>query len=133
MPGETPIPVETFPDVLQYISVNLGQDGSGNAAADQPIFHCERNPVVDAAFIRCSTADADATITLKHFTTGAVGSGTAFSSAAALSATAGTVIPVTITNTANVIPAGDAIGVDFTNTSTAAGVNVTLRIRTKRK
>jgi hypothetical protein len=70
---------------------------------------------------------------LKHFTTGNVTDGTAFSSAAALSATAGTVIPVTITDTANVIPAGDAIGVDFTNTSTAEGVNVTLRIRTKRK
>ena len=133
MPGEKPIPVSTFPDVLQYISVNLGQNGSGVVAADQPIFHCERDTVVDAAFIRCATADADATITLKHFTTGAVGSGTAFSSAAALSATAGTVIPVTITDTANVIPAGDAIGVDVGGTSTAVGVNVTLRIRTKRK
>ena len=38
MPGEKPIPVSTFPDVLQYISVNLGQDGSGNAAADHQSF-----------------------------------------------------------------------------------------------
>jgi|9_EtaG_2_1085328.scaffolds.fasta_scaffold05736_2 hypothetical protein len=133
MPGELPLPVSTFPDVLQYISVNLGQNGSGVVAADQPIFHCERDTVVDAAFIRCATADGDATITLKHFTTGNVTDGTAFSSAAALSATAGTVIPVTITDTANVIPAGDAIGVDVGGTSTAVGVNVTLRIRTKRK
>ena len=133
MAGEAPLPVQECPDlVCHYISVICQGDGSGNVSNDQLLFYCERDTIVEAAWIRAEEGDADASYQLKASNTGtAAGSGTAISDAlvALVSATTKT---WTITETANLVPAGYSICLDVaTAASTAFRCNVTLRVRTR--
>ena len=133
MAGETVLPVQECPDlVTHYVSCIPQGDGSGNMSNDQILFYCERDTIVDAGFIRAEEGDADASYQLKASASGtAAGSGTAISDAlvALVSATTKT---WTITETANLVPAGSSICLDVaTAASTAFRCNVTLRVRTR--
>jgi hypothetical protein len=135
MAGESVLPVQECPDlVTHYVSCIPQGDGSGNMSNDQVVFYCERDTVLDAAFIRAEEGDADASYQLKACASAtAAGSGTAMTDAlvALVSATTKT---WTITETANICPAGSSICLDVaTAASTAFRCNVTLRVRTRVK
>ena len=137
MAGVKVLPVEECPDVIcQYVSVTLGADTVDTTGTlDSYIMYCEQDTIVDAAFMSFTTVDAsnDATFTLQACaaTVGPEGSGTAFTNAATSGATADSTITFTITETANIIPAGSRIGLKVAGTSDIEGVNITLRIRTR--
>ena len=125
-----------FPDVFQYVSVTLKSDTEDTTATlDAYIMYCEVDTVVDAAFMSFTTVDGsnDATYTLQAVPqgTGPEGSGTAFTNSPTTGATADSTVTFTITETANIIPAGSRIALKVAGTSDVEGVNITLRIRTR--
>ena len=131
MAGEQTLPIQECPDTIsETVSVVLAQTG-GDFVDNQYIFYAERDVVLDAAFCIFGTNDGDATLKLTTGSSGAVASGTDMTSALDIDGTAGTPVAITITTTANIIPAGNWIGVEITNTSTAEEVMVQLRLRSR--
>ena len=133
MAGEAPLPIQECPDlVCHYVSVLAQGDGSGNVSNDQLLFYCERDTIVEAAWIRAEEGDADASYQLKASASGtAAGSGTAISDALVALVSA-TTKEWTMTTTANIVPAGSLVCLDIaTAASTAFRTNITLRIRTR--
>lgn len=145
--GEKTIDVSQYPDAFQYVSVTLGADTVDTTGTlDAYVMYCDRDTVVDAAFLSFTTVDAsnDATFQLQYVPSGLQdtagvtpvgpeGSGTAITSSTTSGATADASIAFTITETANVVPAGNRIALLVGGTSDIEGVNITLRIRTRRK
>ena len=146
--GEKTIDVSQYPDAFQYVSVTLGADTVDTTdTLDAYIMYCDRDTVVDAAFLSFTTVDGsnDATFQLQYVPSGlqdTVGdtplgpesdSGTAITSTTTSGTTADASVAFTITETANVVPAGNRIALKVAGTSDIEGVNVTLRIRTRRK
>jgi len=136
MAGETVLPSQESPDVFQYISVTLKADTEDlTGTLDSYIMYCEKDTIVDAAWFSITTVDAsnDATFTLQYVAsgTGPEGSGTAFTNAATSGATADATVAWTITETANLVPAGNRIALKVAGTSDVEGINVTMRIRTR--
>jgi hypothetical protein len=129
MAGETSLPIQETPDHWQTIVVSCSGTG-GDFVDDQYLFYAERDTVVDAAHAIWGTADADATLKLTTAASGTVADGTDMTSALAMSGSAGTPAAFTITETANLVPAGNWVGIEITGTSTAEEVTVQLRIRT---
>lgn len=126
MAGSTIIDSTQLPDFHQIIPITL----NGLVDTDVHLLYAERDLVLESAWIVCGTADADATLTLKKGSSGAIASGTAVSSARAISSTAGTPLEFTLVAAENIIPAGSWLGIDIIGTSTAADCSVTLRVRT---
>ena len=136
MAGETVLPTQEFPDVFQYVSVTLKADTEDvTGTLDSYVMYCEKDTVVDAAYFSITTVDAsnDATYQLQACAsgTGPEASGTAFTNAATSGATADATIAWTITETANIVPAGSRICLKVAGTSDVEGMNITLRIRTR--
>ena len=131
MAGEVALPITECPDTIAHtICVPLGSTG-GVTVDNQYIFYAERDTIVDDARLICGVADADATMKLTTAATGTVADGTDLTSALAMSGTAGTPVQFTLTTTANLIPAGNWIGVEITGTSTASECMVQLRLRSR--
>ena len=148
MPGEKVLPVSVMPDVFQYVSVQLSNDSEDlGGGRDAYIYFCEEDTILDAAFLSFTTVDAsnDATYQLGYQPSGLFGSGTAagpeaaFASGAVLttSTTSGTDADVTLNLTVNesnnIIPKGNRICLRIEGTSDIQGVNITIRIRTRRR
>lgn len=136
MAGSPTLTEKSFPDVFQYVSVTLGADTVDTTGTlDAYIMYCESDTVVDAAFMSFTTVDTsnDATFALQAVPqgTGPEGSGTAFTNSPTTGATADSTVTFTITETANIIPAGSRIALKVSGTSNVEGVNITLRIRTR--
>ena len=145
MAGETVLPIQEFPDVFQYVSVTLKADTEDvTGTLDSYLMFCEEDTIVDAAYFSITTVDAsnDATYTLQYVPSGLLstagvtpvgpeGSGTVFSNAATSGATADASVAWTITETANIVPAGNRIALKVAGTSDVEGMNITLRIRTR--
>lgn len=134
MAGENVLPVEHYPDDFRVINYFV-HDAS---AADEPIFYCDRNMVVDSITVSVAAAGAAAsTVTLKAVASGTaptganVTAGNAVSSAVLLDATGA--IAGTIVNTENSLLAGAHLGLDFTGTVSAFRGVVTIRIRSRLK
>lgn len=131
MAGETVLPVQEYPDICGTLVVVPFHDGSGNFANNQVIFYAERDTVLDGATVRMNQGDDDATFTLTVCADGtAPGSGTACSNALTHATSLNNKVSTwTITETENLIPAGSALCVNVTGTSTAIGAAITLRLR----
>ena len=126
----------SFPDVFQYVSVTLSGDTEDlTQAKSSYIMYCEVDTVVDAAYLTFSDIDGsnDATFRLDSLAAGTppVTGGTAITDAVKTGATNASTTTWTVDETANIVPAGNRIGLKVTGTSTAEGINVTLRIRTR--
>ena len=117
----TPIDVDSdgrtsLPDVFQYVTWTA----ASNATTVKPVFYCERETVLEAAY--CGAQTGAGTIQLKH---GSTSLGTAFT----IPLTAATA-KMTASATENIIPAGSTITATGSNT-TAKEILLTLRIRTR--
>lgn len=147
MAGESVIDVSQYPDAFQYMSVTLGADTVDTTGTlDAYIMYCDRETIVDAAFLSFTTVDAsnDATFQLQYVPSGLQdtagvtpvgpeGSGTAMTSTTTSGATADASVQFTMTETANIVPAGNRIALKVAGTSDIEGVNITIRFRTRRK
>lgn len=146
--GENILDVTQYPDAFQYVSVTLSTDTVDvERTHDAYIMYCDRTIIVDAAFISFTSRDTsnNATYQLQYVPSGLQdtagvtpigpeGAGTAFSDAVFTGSTNDASVEFTITETANVIPAGNRIAVLIDGAaSDTEGVNITLRIRTRRK
>ena len=143
MPGEKSLPIGVVPDTFQYVSVTLSHD-EVEYAKSAYLFFCEEDTVVDSAFLSFTPVDGsdDATFTLQSVPSGLLktagvtpvgpeGSGTVISDSIKTGTTADASVAFTITETANIVPAGNRIAVKVANTSNAEGAMITLRIRTR--
>ena len=136
MAGETPLPIQECPDLYAHTVVipipdSVWDDGAA-AAEGAFLFYAERDTIVDAAHFICNVTDASGDITLNTAATGVASAGSAISSTLT-PGTAGTPQAFTITETANLIPAGNWIGVEHDGDADAAditGAMVQLRLRT---
>ena len=136
MAGENVLAVSEYPDHFQDIVVNITGVGAALADADNfVIFYAERDTVVDAVFIVSSVGDPDDTFGLKSITTAQDpdSAGTAFTNLQ-IAAAAYTPYTLTITETANLIPAGSMIALNTEiSTATVGNLTIQLRIRTRVK
>ena len=132
MAGETVLPIQECPDDWQTITVSCQSDSSGYISNNQVLHYCERATIVDAAFVRMTVGDDDATWTLEKCTDGtAPASGTDLSSALTHATSLhNKTSTFTLVETENIVPAGSAITLKCTGTSTARFVTVVLRVRT---
>ena len=132
MAGETALPIQETPDHWQTITVSCQSDSSGYIANNQVLHYCERDTIIDAAFVRMTVGDDDATWTLEKCTDGtAPASGTDLSSALTHATSLNNKTSTfTLVETENIVPAGSAITLKCTGTSTARFVTVVLRVRT---
>ena len=125
----------SFPDIFQYVSVTINSDTEDlTQAKSSYIMYCEVDTVVDAAYLTFTDADADndATFRLDSLAgTAPITGGTAITNAVTTGATAASTVTWTVDETANIVPAGNRIGLKINGTSSAEGINVTLRIRTR--
>jgi len=136
MAGETPLPIQECPDLYAHTVVipipdSVWDDGAA-AAEGAFLFYAERDTIVDAAHFICNVTDASGDITLNTASSGVASAGAAISSTLT-PGTAGTPQAFTITETANLIPAGNWIGVEHDGDADAAditGAMVQLRLRT---
>ena len=117
----TPIDVDSdgrtsLPDVFQYVT----WAAATNAATVKPVFYCERETVLEAAYCQALTIANGNTLELKFGSTslGAAHAPTTTSAKMASSATD------------NIIPAGSTITVTGVGTA-AKEILLTLRIRTR--
>jgi hypothetical protein len=148
MAGENVLPVEVMPDVFQYVSVQLSNDSEDlGGGRDAYIFFCEEDTVLDSAFLSFTTVDDsnDATYQLGYQPSGLFGSGTAAGPEAAFASgkdlttatTSGTdpdvTLNLTVNESNNIIPKGNRICLRVNGTSDIEGVNITIRIRTRRR
>jgi len=147
MAGETALPSSECPDIFQYISVTLKADTEdATIGLDHYILYCEKDTIVDAAWFSFTTADAgdDARFMLAYVPSGTgpeSASATAITNNTVMGGTADATVAWTITETANLVPAGNRIvlqiadvsgaGTSSAVASTLEGCNVTMRIRTR--
>ena len=115
----TPIDVDSdgrtsLPDVFQYVTWKA----SSNATTVKPVFYCERETVLEAAY--CQAPTATGTIQLKHGSTSLGAAHTITTTSAKMASSA----------TENIIPAGSTITATG-NGTTAKEILITLRIRTR--
>jgi hypothetical protein len=134
MAGESTLPVQYYPDDFRVINYFV-HDGS---AADEPIFYCDRNMVVDSISYSIAAAGASlSTAVLKAVAPGTaptaanIAAGTSVSSSIALDAPG--VVSGTIVTTANQLPTGTHLGIDYTGTVSALRGMITIRIRSRIK
>ena len=135
MAGETALPIQECPDLIAHtVTTTVPDTAFDNTAYDGAfLFYCERDTVVDAAHFICSVTDASGKVTLNTGSTGLPGAGSAISSLLT-PGTAGTPQAFTLTETANLIPAGNWIAVEVANdgdTADVVGAMVQLRLRTR--
>ena len=128
MAGSQIVPAENFPSNYEVVHVNLTNNESGDFADNQFVYYAHKEMVLDAAIVVFGTTDDDATLKLTTAASGTVAAGTDLTTATAITGTAGTPVSFAVDATANVIPAGNWIGVEITNTSTAEEVFVSLRL-----
>jgi hypothetical protein len=136
MAGETVLPIQECPDLVAHTIVipipdSVWDDGAASAEGAF-LFYAERDTVVDAAHFICNVTDASGDVTLNTAATGVASAGTAISSVLT-PGTAGTPQAFTLTETANLIPAGNWIGVEHdgdADTADITGAMVQLRLRT---
>ena len=134
MAGEIALPIQECPDdIANTISVIAQSDASGFISNNQVLHYCERETIVDACFVRMTVGDDDATWTLEKCTDGtAPASGTDMSSALTHATSKNNQTSTfTLVETENIVPAGSAITMKCTGTSTARFVMFTLRLRTR--
>ena len=137
MAGESALPITECPDLIAHtvaitVPDSVWDDGAA-VAEGAYLFYCERDTIVDAAHFICSVTDVSGDITLNTGATGVASAGTAISSALT-PAVAGTPQAFTITETANLIPAGNWIGVEHDGDADSADIVsaiVQLRLRTR--
>ena len=137
MAGENVLPIQECPDMICHTIVVPVPDSvwdNGAAAAEGAyLFYCERDTIVDAAHFLCNVTDASGDITLNTGSTGVASAGSAISSVLTPTA-AGVVGTFTMTETANLIPAGNWIGVEHdgdADSEDMTGVMIQLRLRTR--
>jgi len=142
MAGESVLPIQECPDLIAHTVVIpipdsvFDDDGSGassTAAEGAFLFHCERDTIVDAAHFLCNVTDASGDLTLNTGSSGVAAAGSAISSVLTPPA-AGVVGTFTLTETANLIPAGNWIGIEHdgdADSADLAGCMVQLRLRTR--
>lgn len=139
MAGEKVLPIEVAADLRAHTIVipipdSVFDDGT-EAAEGAFLFYAERDTIVDAAHFICNVTDASGDVTLNTGSTGVASAGTAISDTITPNA-AGVVKAFTLTETANLIPAGNWIGIEHdgdADSADLAGCMVQLRIRTIRK
>jgi hypothetical protein len=134
MAGENVLPVEHYPDDFRVINYFI-HDAS---AADEPVFYCDRNMVVDSITVSVSVVSAgSSTVTLKAVAPGTaptpanIAAGTAVTSAVLLDATG--VIAGTVVNTENSLLAGTHLGLDYTGAVNTFRGLISIRIRSRLK
>jgi hypothetical protein len=135
MAGETVLPIQECPDLIcSYITKSWGT--SDNTLEDRIMFYCERDTIVDSFHAGCNQADTGAAVVLTAApvaddNTITFGSAVAISSSVSI-ATGDTLNAGTMTETANLVPAGYIIYIDATNLDDAnADIHVQMRIRTR--
>jgi len=116
MAGTTILETSELPDFHQTIVIQLNDSAD---PVDQVIFYAERDTVVETVYATCATATS--TYKLK------VGS-TDLTTSKALSAS---FAAATVIETANIIPAGSSLTVDFNAPSNIDRFIIQLRIRTR--
>lgn len=139
MAGEKVLPIEVAADLRAHTIVipipdSVFDDGAA-AAEGAFLFYAERDTIVDAAHFICNVTDSDGDITLNTGSSGVASEGTAISDTITPAA-AGVAKAFTLTETANLIPAGNWIGIEHdgdADSEDLAGCMVQLRIRTIRK
>ena len=137
MAGEITLPIQECPDLICHTVVitvpDTVWDDGAVAAEGAFLFYCERDTVVDAAHFMCSVTDATGDITLNTGSTGVASAGSAISSVLT-PAVAGTPQAFTMTETANLVPAGNWIGVEHDGDADSADIVsavIQLRLRTR--
>lgn len=143
MAGERVLPIDVCPDLRAHtISINVPATAFDNTAYDGAyLFYAERDTVIDAAHIICAVTDAAPSEITLVTGSGAATAGGVPSSGSAISAqtaagAAGVAVAFSITETANLIPAGNWVALKIgnnTNSEDLVGVMVQLRVRTIRK
>lgn len=132
MPGESITLVTEYPDdfIVHTFPCIV-------TAGDAAIFYCDRAMVVDSCTITVSTAAAASTIQLKAVAPGTeptaanIAAGTSVSNAASI-ATLG-VVSATVDQTANILPVGTVLGIDYTGSASGFRGLVTVRLRSRMK
>jgi len=142
MAGERVLPIDVCPDLRAHtIVINVPATAFDNNAYDGAfLFYAERDTIIDAAHVICAVIDADGDLTLST-ASGAASAGGVPSAGTAISdtivpAAAGVVKAFTLTETANLIPAGNWVAIEHANDGDSEdllGVMVQLRVRTIRK
>ncbi len=135
MAGEVALPIQECPDMICHtVALNVPDTAFDDTAYDGAfLFYCERDTIIDAAHFICAVTDTSGDVTLVTGATGLPGAGSAVSSVLT-PGTAGTPQAFTITETANLIPAGNWIGLEIDNdadTADVVGAMVQLRLRTR--
>ena len=135
MAGAPIVQKDSLPDFHQTVSITASQSG-GKFSVDQILFYAEREMVLESAFItyrQNGTTSDQSSILLKTGTGTAVASGTTISSALVLDkgSAADRVGEISILGTQNLIPEGNWIGVDFTDTDSSTNdiSNATFHLR----
>ena len=131
MAGENVLPITECPDMISEtfaFQFSIAEDFQNTY-----LFYCERDTIVDAAHCICNVTDASGDITLNTASSGVASAGSAISSVLTPGA-AGVPTAFTMTETANLIPAGNWIGVEHDGDADSAdlvGVMIQLRLRTR--
>lgn len=135
MAGAPIIAADALPDFHQTVSITASQSG-GKFSVDQILFYAEREMVLESAFItyrQNGTTSDQVTVVLKTGTGTSVSGGSAVSSSAVLDkgSVADLVTEISVLTTANIIPAGNWIGVDFTDSDGSSNdiSNATFHLR----
>jgi hypothetical protein len=125
MAGRTPLPARDTPDVRW--GVFTANFPASTHLVNQPLFYCEKDTVIDYASVRfTANGGSGATMTLEKCSSGtAAGSGTAFTSALDVGATATENVntPFTLTQTQNVVS-----GQTYSGVTVTAGQWVSLKV-----
>lgn len=137
MAGEVVLPIQECPDLIAHtISIPIADavfDDGAAAAEGVYLFYCERDTIVDGAHFLCNVTDASGDVTLNTGSSGLASAGSAITSALTPGA-AGVVATFTMTETANLIPAGNWIGLEHDgdgDSADLAGCLVQIRLRTR--
>lgn len=131
MAGSIPVDVTNYPDDFQTLVKHFPSGTTSDS--NGPLFYCERDTVIDAAFAASEDADANLTFTIKHAPSGTVvASATAITNAMAVT-DADTIVTGTIDTTTNFVPAGSIVHVVVGGAAddTSAHSFVQVRFRTR--
>ncbi len=131
MAGSIPVEVSQYPDDFQTLVKHFPSGTTSDNTG--PLFYCERDTVIDAAFASSEDADSDLTFTIKHAPSETVvGSATAITDAMAVTVADKIVTGVINTDT-NFVPAGSIVHVVVGGAAdgTAESSMVQVRYRTR--
>jgi len=131
------IDAANYPDDWLYLGFPL--DAVDGADSHIPLLYCDRDLVLDHAYLRLTALSSDSNV----FTLKAIPSGTNISAAGtplttgvdtSAGMTAHVPAELSVIRTANVIPAGSTIVASRVGAATtdATGLNVTIRLRSKK-